>query len=179
MSEKPKFFFEEDPQADAESSLTSAEHSDMFFNTLKEVANVQEHQGNELEEKQFSSLAAMKKMESKVLTMEYGTYEDNYAIHVTPIHPTVNLKTEKMVEAAMKAMVVEMNTYVPYDLQVNLWFPRPDWKLKVLSAVVEGGATAWNFDRQKLEDEGIPKIFKQIETLILGKPGENKASWRR
>lgn len=179
MSEKPKFFFEEDPQADSESALTSTEHTSMFFNALKDVATVGEHEENELEEKQISATAVMKKMESKVLSIEYGTYENNYAIHATPIHPVVNLKTDKMVEAAMKILVVEMNAYVPFDLKVNLWFPRPDWKLKVISAVVEGGATAWNFDRQKLEDDGIPKIFKQIETLILGKYGENKTLGRR
>ena len=99
--------------------------------------------------------------------MEYGPHEDHYAVHVIPTHPQRNLSNENMVKAALKELVVILNEYVPTSLQVDLFLPRDDWKMKVLTAKVRDGLKAWNFDVKKLEEEGVPRIFEAVEKVIL------------
>lgn len=167
MSEKPKFFFEADTTAE-DSGLNQKEHADTFFNTLKTAGVIQDSPEDSLEAKQAQADASMKKLESKVLLIEYGTYQTHYAIHITPTHPVKNLSSEPMVKKALMEFVVILNEYVPYNLQVDLFLPREDWKMKVISAKVVDGTSAWNFNVALLESVGIPRIFNTIEKIILG-----------
>jgi len=168
MSEKPKFFFESDPAAEKPwDNLPPPEHADTFFSTLQSAGIIQDAPMEDMEEKKVAATASMKMVESKVLTLEYGTYQNNYAIHLTPIHPRKNLENDQDVKQAMYYLASILNEYVPHEVQVNLFLPRPDWKMKVVSAVVQNGATVWNFDRKRLEEEGIPRIFEAVEKVIM------------
>jgi len=166
MNEKPKFFFEAD-EPNSEYSLTSEEHANTFFSTLQSAGIIQDSPLEDFEEKKVAADAAMSKKESKVLLMEYGTYQDNYAVHVTPIHAKKNLETPQQIKQALYHLASILNEYVPHEVQVNLFLPRDDWQMKVVSAVVLNGANVWNFDKKRLEEEGIPRIFDAIEKVIL------------
>lgn len=163
---KPKFFFEEDPQPEG-FSLTPQEHTDTFFSILQSTGIIQDNPLEDMEAKKAEADASMKKMESRVLVIEYGTYQDNYAVHLTPIHPQKNLKDDVMVKAALRELVVVLNEHVPHELNVKLFMPRSDWAMKVISAVVDRGAGNWNFNYNKLEEDGIPKIFQAVEKIIM------------
>jgi hypothetical protein len=167
MIEKPKFFFESDETAPKELTLTSQEHADTFFSTLQGAGIIQESPHEDMEEKKIAADASMQKKESKVLVLEYGTYQDNYAIHLTPIHPRKNLENEQDVKQALYYLASILNEYVPHETQVNLFLPRADWKMKVISAVVQNGAHVWNFDKKRLEENGIPRIFEAVERVIM------------
>jgi hypothetical protein len=120
-----------------------------------------------LESKVAQAEAVMKKRESKVLLLEYGPYQKNYAIHLTPINPHRNLSTEASVKRACMDTVVVLNDYVPHTCRVDLFLPKTEWKMKVISAVVVGGADLWNFNTDQFEAEGIPRIFSAVEKIIL------------
>lgn len=167
MTEKLKFFFEPDLSTD-DSGLSNQENANTFFSALKDSGVIQEAPLEDLEMKRTEVLASMKKMENKYLSIEFGVYQDNYAVHVTPVNSYKNLTNDVMVKRACTELATILNEYVPYTLRVDLYLPRAEWKLKVISAVVLGGATAWNFDPGKLEAEGILKMFKAIEKIILG-----------
>lgn len=164
--EKTKFFFEPDTQAGHDSGLTTEEHADTFFSTLVDAGIIKDSADDDFETKTAEAQAFMRRLESSLLQLDFGTYQDNYAIHITPIHPKKNLSTDLLVKRALKELVLVMNEYVPYTCQVNLFLPRSEWKMKVISAVVVGGATAWNFDQTKFDDEAAPKIFKAVEKVI-------------
>ena len=166
MSEKPKFFFEADAGTE-DFTLTPQEHADTFFNTLQSAGIIQESPVEDLTAKKVEPEGVMKKLESKILSIEYGTYQDNYSVHLTPVHPTKNLKDDESVKKALKELVVTLNEYVPQTLRVDIFMPRPDWKMKVISAVVIDGAKTWNFNLKSLEEEGIPKIFAAVEKVIM------------
>lgn len=156
-----KFFFEGE-----ESSIEKPEDSKEkeFFFLLQEAGVVQQP-GDEPEA--VSSDAKMKNVASRLLDIEYGTYKDTYAVHLTAIHPAKNLSTEQKVYEAMRELVLIMNEFVPQTLQVKLHPPRADWQVKVISAVIEGGATAWNFDIPKFELEAVPRIQAAIERVVM------------
>jgi hypothetical protein len=166
MTEKPKFFFEADNQSE-EYSLTSQEHADTFFNTLQSAGIIQTAPLEDLGAKKAEPEGEMKRMENKLLCIEYGTYQENYAIHISPVHAQRNFKDDLAVKRALKELVLVLNEHVPHEVQVKLFLPQPDWKMKVISSVVVDGAKTWNFNYKKLEEEGIPKLFQAIEKVIL------------
>lgn len=164
--DKPKFFFEEDKQ-DQTQALPADEHASSFFSTLQAAGIIQEAVGEDLKEKKIEADASMNKMENKVLCVEYGTYQNTYAIHITPVHPQKNLKTDKEVEKAVWELVKIMKLYVPQSVHIDLFLPRKDWKMKVISAVIKDWEKDWAFDVNKLEGEGIPTLFKEVEKVIM------------
>ena len=155
-----KFFFEQDGEAVEQPKSEDKE----FFFLLKEAGIVQQP-GDKPQD--ISSEAKMQTATSKLLSIEYGTYQDTYAVHITPTHPKRNISDEQKVYEALRELVIVMNEYVPQTLTVKLHPPRADWQMKVISAVVHGGAAAWNFDIPKFEAEGITKILTAIEKVIM------------
>jgi hypothetical protein len=166
MTDKPKFFFEADNQSE-EYSLSSQEHADSFFSTLQAAGIIQEAPLKDLDEQKVEADAAMRKVENKVLCVEYGTYQANYAIHITPTHPQKNLKSQADVERALWELVKILHDYVPQTVQVDLFLPRKDWQMKVISAVIKDWEQAWALDIKKLEEEGIPALFQGVEKVIM------------
>jgi len=157
-----KFFFDEDPEAKPESKLTWQEHADSFFGTVKVAAG-----DDGLEKKDIEVLGEMKTFASGILKVEYGTYENNYAIHFTPHHPKWNLKTDGQVDNAVVEVMKIMSKEIPKDLRVNVFLPRKEWALKTFSLVVVDGANAWNFDRAAMEDKTIPECFDIVQKEIV------------
>jgi hypothetical protein len=162
---KPKFFFEADPAAKSP-GLSWQEHAETFFSTLQDTGVVKES-NLDLSEKTAAIDGEMKTSSSKLVQIEYGTYQNNYAVHITPIHPARNLRSEDSVKQAVYVLAKTLNEHVPYSSTVNLFLPRPDWKVKVISAVILEGAKTWNLDIKKLEREAIPKIMQEVEKVIL------------
>lgn len=165
-----KFFFEPDD--------TEVTTNDGFFNALEAAGVIQTHANSDQVqsflaggERGAEPVASMKRSESRLVSIEYGTYHDNYAIHVTPTHAHKNLATDTQARQALKELVLIMNEYVPYTLQVELFLPRDDWKMKVISAVVKNAAAAWNFDAEKFDREAIPRIHAAVEAICMGSPG--------
>lgn len=152
-----KFFFEQE-----EEDTKPSEDKEFFF-MLKEAGIVQQP-GDKPQD--ISADAVMKQVSTKLVAVEYGTYQDNYAVHVTPVHPRKNLDESK-VEDAIRQLILVMHEYVPQTLQVKIYPPRADWQMKVISFVIEGGATAWNFDVAEFESSGIPKIQMAMEKVIM------------
>ena len=161
-----KFFFDEGPSAGKQPGA----QVETFFSTLKETGVIREPLEETLEAKPTEVLAAMSKLESNIVSVEYGTYQDNYAIHITPINPKRNLATDDDVKRALLSIVTIMNEYVPYNIRVDLHLPKSEWKMKVISAVVVGGASAWNFDHATFSEKAIPRIKSAVESVILGGP---------
>lgn len=140
-----------------------SEEKEFFF--LLQEAGVVQQPGDKPQD--VASDAKMQTVSSRLISVEYGTYQENYAIHLTPVHPVKNLSTEQKVYEAMRELVLIMNEFVPQTLQVKLHPPRADWQVKVISAVIENGATAWNFDIPKFELEAIPRIQAAIEKVVM------------
>ena len=163
--EKPKFFFETDSSSE-EYALSSQEHADTFFSTLKSSGIIHDSPDN-LDEQQVTADAQMQRMEGPVLHIEYGTYQENYAIHLTPVHPQRNIRDDAMVRQVLLETVPILNDYVPQSLRVDIHPPRTDWKLKVISFVINGAAKSWALNTAQLEAEGIPRIYKKVEELIM------------
>lgn len=111
--------------------------------------------------------AQMKKMKTVYLEIDYGTYQNNYAVHITPVHEKKNIATEKQVQQVLHAAILALNEVVPYQVKVLIHPPRPEWKLKVISFVIEGATKAWNFDQAALEAKVIPKMFEEVQKIIL------------
>ncbi len=165
-----KFFFEPDE--------AQAPQNDSFFNALESAGVIQTHSKAEQVQNFLSGgeqgaepAASMKKYESRLVSIEHGTYQNNYAIHLTPIHPQKNLATDAHVKQALRELVLIMNEHVPYTLQVELFMPRDDWKMKVISAVIKNAAGAWNFDSEKFDREAIPRIHAAVEAVCMGSSG--------
>ena len=161
--DKPKFFFDDEPDPQ-----TVADNEE-FFSTLVNQGTVVQAK-IDLSEKQIDVQASMKKIGSQLVTVEFGVYQENYAIHITPIHPQRNIVNDPMLKKALRRVVVVLNEFVPYTLSVQLHLPREDWKMKVVSVVIAGGATAWNLDTDKLEVDCMPRILQAVEDVIMGKP---------
>lgn len=155
-----KFFFE-----DGNSQQPEKDSDEKQFFSMLQDAGVVQQPGDKPQE--ISSAASMKSLVGKVVTIEYGTYEDTYALHLTPTHPKRNLSDEQKVYDAMYQLAVIMNEYVPPTLQVKLYPPRADWQMKIISAVVEGGASAWNFDVEKFEAEAVARIHAAVEKVAM------------
>lgn len=156
MTDKPGFFFDADP--DANNSPAGE-----FFNTLQAAGVIQESD----EPVKTEAVAVMRQLESSLLTLQFGVYEGNYAVHITPIDKLRNLGTEQKMKLALFEATKLLSTYVPATLKVLIHMPRPEWKMKVISFVVEGGATAWHLDRNKLEEECMPMIFQAVQKVIV------------
>lgn len=109
----------------------------------------------------------MKKMATGVLEIEYGTYDNDYSIHITPVHEKKNLRNDVHVEEALKAAILALVPHVPQSVHVDIFPPRPDWKMKVISFVLRDGINAWNLDIKQLEEVAIPAIFNAVQEVIL------------
>jgi hypothetical protein len=153
-----KFFFE----GESEKPKESADKE--FFFMLQEAGIVQQP-GDKPQD--IAADAKMQTQEGKLASVEYGTYQETYSIHVTSTHPKRNLSEGNKVQDAMRELIIVMNEYVPQTLKVVIHPPRSDWPMKVISAVVEGGATAWNFDIPQFEKEGVPRIIEAVEKVIM------------
>jgi len=160
-----KFFFESDQEEAKKEDLVKESEASTFFDVLKDSGIITEG-GEAAEDHTIEIDALMNKKESRTLQVEYGVYQGNYAVHVTSTHPRKNLAERGKTKLALKELVVIMNEYVPPTLQVELHLPHEDWTLKVISAVVQGGAGAWNFDLKEFEDKAIPRIFDSIDAVI-------------
>lgn len=161
-SKPVKFFFEEDNAAATQND------GDSFFEAMKAAGVVQEAISEDMTaEKQVSADGSMKKLESRVTSIEFGSYRGDYSVHVTPTHPTRNLGTDEQVKKALTALAVTLNEYVPHTVRVDLFLPQKDWEMKVISAKVVGGADIWNFDKVGLEEKGLPKLLEAVDKIIL------------
>lgn len=174
MTTEPKFAFEEDVSEEKPAEATGL--LDFFKDvgiataqpgSMDEAINWVE--GVRPEEGAVTTAinGGMKRLEDTILQLEFGTYDGNYSVHLTPAHAQRNLRDDDHVAKAVNAAIVLLNQVVPYNLQVKIHMPRPDWKMKVISFVIEGGAHAWNFDIPKVEAECIPKIFEAVRGVIL------------
>lgn len=169
-----KFFFEEDaPKAEVKPSTGGG-----FFDALKQTGIVHEQPANfdaalerakNTEDKSGTMgvelEAEMKVIENQLVRIEYGVYQKNYAIHITPVNDKKNLRTDDQVKRAIEETAKILNSTVPYTMRVNIFMPRPDWKKKVISFVIENAASTWNFDQKKVESR-IPDIHQAIQLVI-------------
>jgi hypothetical protein len=159
-----KFFFEDD----SEDSSSSAKDQADIFGAILEGVGINSH---------LESMAPMgvvpdgkvemKSAKSQIVLIEYGIVQNNYAIHITPTHDKRNLSSDAKMGAAIKSIITEMNKKIPYELKVAIHLPQPDWEIKALSFVVEGGANAWNFDVAEFEAESIPAILKEVTQICM------------
>lgn len=163
---KPKFFFEAD-NLGQEYSLTSQEHADTFFSTLQTAGIIKDSPLENMEAKTVQADASMQKLENKLLQLEYGVYQENYAVHITPVHPQKNLKDNAQVNRALLELAFILKEFVPDSVHVDLFLPRKDFEMKVLSAVVRNGTKEWGFNIKEFEEKAIPKLFKAIEKVIM------------
>ncbi|NBO09707.1 MAG: hypothetical protein EBV30_10295, partial [Actinobacteria bacterium] len=67
MTDKVKFFFEPDTQADNDTKMTTEEHADTFFSTLVDAGFIQQNIDASFEAKTAEALASMKRLESSIL----------------------------------------------------------------------------------------------------------------
>jgi hypothetical protein len=163
---KTKFFFDDEtePQAADEPAAES------FFTpddpVLAKKASDAFSKGTTTGD-QVVKEATMSELANSVLEVSFGPYQDNYGVHITPKHAKRNLATDRQVFLAIEKTMIIMNEYVPKALRVEIHPPRASWRMKVISFVVLKGATAWNFDTEKFEREGVPRIFEAVQKVIL------------
>lgn len=165
---KPKFFFEPDESSE-DSGLTTPEQANTFFDTLREAGIIKENPADDMEVKQVSVTGTRDKLETRVVLVEYGIYNNDYSIHITPTHSVKNLASDSEVRQLLMKVIPVVNEYVPTTLQVDLFLPRTDWKMKVISLVIKGGASAWNLDTDRIAKECAPRILALSDEFIMGK----------
>ena len=156
MSER-RFFFDPDP---TENDRRAGE----LVRTLTDVGVVKDSPDQPMGVETRANMAVL---ESPLLRIEYGPYENDYAIHLTPIHPRLNLRDERAVHRLLLGIIPVVMASVPTTLLVDLFLPRPEWQMKVLSFVFRGAATAWNFDRAAVEATLIPELSRITQEEIL------------
>lgn len=145
--QKDKFFFEEDPESQAESGLSWGDHSDSFFGTLHEIGvakGIETTNMSPLSVEEVRRDVTTKSL--KLASVEYGIVDRNYAIHLTPTHPKYNLSTGDLYNEALLKCVIALNKVVPQNLAVDIYHPQPDWEIKAMSFVIRGAADSWNLD---------------------------------
>lgn len=165
---KQKFFFEEDTSVSGqeESGITWDEHADTFFNVLEGAGVTADKdslapKGVETERYKTTS------KKTQLLELEYGIIKEDYVIHITPCHPHRNLTQRTALAEAVKACVFALNDIVPFDLKVRLHLPQDNWEIKAISFVIEGGADAWNLNRETLEQVTIPDIEAKVTAICM------------
>ena len=166
MSGENKFFFESDPEDQDGGSFTPEDQANIFGSIVSEIGLKSD----------IDSMAPMSAVPDKVemktktdnlILLEYGIVQNNYTIHLTPIHQRRNLSDNNKLNDAIKTIVLLMNKMVPFDLKVSIHLPQEDWEIKALSFVIEGGADAWNFNVADFEETIIPEIFDKISKICM------------
>jgi len=166
MDGENKFFFEEDSDTAGATGVSAEEQADIFGNILSESGVTSSIESMAPMVAQPVAMST-KKMENAVAVIEYGIVDKDYVLHITPVHPQRNLSADHKLNAALKAVVISLNEIVPFDLQVMIHPPQEDWKVKALSFVIKEGAEAWNFDREKFEDETVHDIAQKITDICV------------
>lgn len=161
-----KFFFEEDTSEQSPTGVGFEEQADIFSSSVKEVG-IATHMGSMKPMQASVPKIDLKVIEDKLVRVEYGVIDADYVIHITPIHDRRNLKPDAKLKRAIEASVIEMNKSIPFDLQVAIHLPQESWDVKVLSFVVKGGASAWNFDQDSFGRVAIPIIHKSVSDICL------------
>lgn len=165
-----KFFFEEDTDGVEDTGMTWAEHTSTFLDTLKKEGYIKETSSD-------FDLGGVKKAETDMSTkhvhnslvdVEFGTVRTNYVIHITPTHPHKNLAHQKLLEQAVRSAIIILNNgIIPPNLDVDIFLPRDDYKIKSISFTIKDGAEAWNLDVSKIEKEAVPKLLDQIGKICM------------
>ena len=164
MSGENKFFFEEDPEG---GELTAKDQADIFGHLMSEVELTSAIESMEPMGVELDGKIEMKTHSDNLITLEYGIVQDNYTLHITPIHQRRNLTSQNKLNEAIKSVILLMNQKVPFDLKVAIHLPQEDWEIKALSFVIEGGANAWNFNIPEFEELIIPEIFKSVSNICM------------
>lgn len=164
---KDRFFFEEDPEAGAESGLTWEEHTDAFLNFLGDSGNIKDKAGISLEPMQTGVDMKTEHHITRLLDIEYGVVKSDYVIHITPIHPHKNLTAEAVLKKAVLAAIAILGQIIPTTLPVRVFLPRKDFEVKAISFVVVDGAEAWNLDHAEIKDKAVPELVEQIEKICM------------
>ena len=155
-----KFFFEEDP-AEIVTGVTPTEQADVFGATLEEL-------GISGAPDSMEPMAAlvkrveMKSQKNNLVLLEYGIVDKDYVLHITPVHPKRNLTDMTKLRAAIDQVIISLNKIIPFNIRVEIFLPRDDWEIKVLSFVVREGAQSWNLNPTELdtliEGEILPTV---------------------
>lgn len=165
MGGNNKFFFEEDVE-EIGSGVTTDEQADIFGEAVAEMGitspldsmapkNVELIQND------------VNKIETPMLTIEYGIVGKDYVLHITPTHPQRNLQDGNKLNSAIKEIIYELNTVVPFDLRVDIHLPQPDWEVKATSFIVRDAANAWNFSREEMDNEVVPEIERKVSAICV------------
>lgn len=161
MNGETKFFFEED--ASSPGSLDSSEQADIFGEVVAE-SGVKSGMTS-MAPLGVEVLSDVKEIRNTLLLVEYGTVGDDYAIHVTPLHPSRNLQNDQKLNRAIRLVVEEMNKYIPFDVRVDIHLPQKDWEIKATSFIARGAKVAWNVDINDLNTKLIPSIVDGVTNI--------------
>ena len=166
MSGENKFFFEEDSEASSDATINAKDQADIFGAIVAE-AGVSSNLESMAPLEMVAGKNELKTINTTIVTVEYGIVQDNYTVHITPTHKQRNLSRQSKFSEALEATIILMNTKVPFDLRVEIIPPQEDWEVKMLSFIIQGGATAWNFDIADFEATVIPKILEKITAICM------------
>jgi hypothetical protein len=161
---KPAFFFDNDSVPHITEMSVSTEGSNLFFDALKDAGIIQDF----ADEKEVGVKpdGNYDERKTQLVSLEFGVFKKDYSIHITPIHPKWNLDTQKKVDAAIMAAIRLVAAAVPPSFRIDVFQPRKDWELKVISLVIRDAASAWNFDVKEFEAEVIDKLLAEIDKVI-------------
>jgi hypothetical protein len=162
MTKKRPFFFDPEPGVIDRPGVT--EGSSTFFNALKDAGIVQDASEDPT---QITIEGSMKEKESQIVHIEFGTCKDDYSLHITPIHDKRNLDTKYKVELAIVEAIKLIVPTLPPSFHVDVYKPRDDWQMKVISIVIRKAARAWNFEKLEFERTVIPAIVTAVEKVIM------------
>lgn len=161
MSEKKPFFF--DPEPATTTSPRPTVGSGLFFDALKNAGVVQDADAA----MPVKADGEMKEKATRYLIIEYGIYQNDYSLHLTPCDERKNLDTPTKVELAVVAALQVIKPLVPDQMRIDVYLPREDWKMKVVSVVIRGAATSWNFNPKAFEEGAVLPLFDAVQKVIL------------
>jgi len=169
---KPQgFFFEEDPDS-TESGVDWSEQSAFFNSVIQTEGKHKAKEGSEMPSMVpmgIQSEASLKRLQNGWIAVEFGKVRKDYAIHTIPINPRVDFGNKDVFAQTCRITILLLNEIVPFDLQVNVFPPDPNWSVKAVSYKIIGGVDAWNLDLDKLEAEVMPKILEQLTQYCMAK----------
>lgn len=162
MSNKPPFFF--DPEPATTQTPRETVGSSSFFDALKGAGIIQSPDSDALP---FETEGKMEELKTEYLIFAYGTYKDDYSIHIEPCHPKKNLSTPVKVELAIVEALKLIRPHVSDSMRIDVFLPRSEWERKVISIVLRGGAKAFGFRKDVFEEETPQQIFMKVQEVIL------------
>jgi hypothetical protein len=152
------FFF--DPETKVEPTKSQ---SGTFFSTLEEAGVIQSADQESMPIEKEGEMSVLK---TQFLILEFGSYKDDYSLHIEPCHDKKNLDSPYKVELAV-VEALKLLRPATGDIRIDVYLPKEEWKKKIISLVVRGAMKSWYFNQVEFEASVPSAVFDAVQHVIM------------